>query len=180
MAANIPGIPSPPTDNLFKFLAIFGLVLFIAGTGFRYYEQDSQIKRASIDDKYKAVVAEFDYLTEQFPKGTKVSETVILRKASLIREMHETQAIFDANTDEQSRGRERVMIASKIQGTGIVLCLAGFVIWFVFVQFPELALLDYQVQTKKIEYERLKESRNAELEKAKDASPAVAEPETGE
>ena len=143
--------PSPPTDNLYKFVAIAGLVFFFGGP---FYWATFELKlqerqTAAWVSLHKQIEIPFEYLVpprfEKTPEGNQAREKWEALKKSI--DAQETEHI---RVGEQLRNLERM--EGLVSGLGIfflalgaVMAVVSFRLWYRRVQVPQDLLLQKQL-----------------------------------
>ena len=137
----IPSIPSLPTDNLYKFIAIGGVVLFMFGAVLQQVETESAFDLTTEMDtasaryfgKADAFYRETIELSKLDPKWVHGKEYYDLkrevavdsaREASLHRQEIWRRKLHDSNVD----------FYGTLQVVGGLLALLGFIMWYAMVQ----------------------------------------------
>lgn len=136
----------PPTDNLYKFIAISGLVLFVGANAFmatRVADQASAVRDAVADSRRAGL--ELDVKQERFDELTTGSEVLsdaeIAEMRSLVQEIQRVTLEMDIRLVEVE-AREAALkwygiVAGVLSGLGLMVTFWGFVQWYNRVQFYE-------------------------------------------
>ncbi len=141
---NIQGLPSLPTDNLYKFMALSGVVLLLVAPIFwaKFYISHSE--------RTHAAIASLDYLP---PPEYYSFKAKLLRGESLPKEDIELIEKFDSLRNKSSQlGHDYLLydrftylvtiLAISLALLGISLTCFGFRLWYLRVQKPlDLLLL---------------------------------------
>jgi hypothetical protein len=136
---NIPGLPSPPTDNLYKFMALSGVVLLLVAPIFwaKFYLSHSERTRAAIQSLgYSLPPPEYYFFRPKVLAGESVTE----EERKLVEK-------FDSLPMESSRlGGEYLLYdrfsyvvtsaAIFLGMLGLTLTWFGFRLWYLRVQKP--------------------------------------------
>jgi hypothetical protein len=136
---NLPQIPTPPTDNLYKFMAISGVVLIIVSPIFWAHFHITQTQRTRLA---------FETLAESLPPAEYMMAEAKIRNAKVVTE-EEKKLVekYDALLKESRlAGSEYLAYAdftnvvtgvAIVLGTlGVVLSASGFILWYCRVQVP--------------------------------------------
>ena len=134
------GLPNAPTDNLYKFAAIFGLML--AATLFLYSDYMEQEAREQLLSFSKVFTERFYELVEGYAKNKSPIEMKILQ---------------EKYGDLDYSDGLKLMVASnrydyyrKLRNLGVPILLlisvVGFIFWYIKVQRYQDMLLKHQAQ----------------------------------
>lgn len=136
---NVPELPSPPTDNLYKFMALSGVVLLMVAPFFwaKFYITHTERTRLA-----------FQVLGESIPPyDYYISRATIERGESVTEEQRKLVEKYDALRKESGRvGSEFLLydhFSCVVTGVAILLGLLGltltgfgFRLWYLRVQKP--------------------------------------------
>jgi len=150
-------IPSLPTDNLYKFLALSGLVICLYSFIFPM-KNIGELELKSLDIKTQSEVLriEIDYLktdTITWAEKAKLDpeETVLIRKRT--REAAIKAAELKGRMEQIEVLRKEVLFYWKLLRItyflGTAISLAGFCLWYILVQRPNDILLRKQIKKEK-------------------------------
>jgi len=136
---DIPLIPSPPTDNLYKFMALAGIVLLVAAPFFwtTYRLKQEEHLRAELRWMAEAQPPSEYYLAKvQIEHG----ETVSLERRQMVERFDYAEKELGRVSDEFAALESyklTVSILAATMGTiGLSLAAFGFPLWYVRVQRP--------------------------------------------
>jgi len=121
-------LPQPPTDNIYKFFAIFGLVLFLA-SGLLCWEQVQQ--RVLIE-------SEIEHLSQQIAYNLKLPDSLILDTGKVLRNASPEDKAKTTRINELKERRADLtvpfwlLLAVGMLGvaSGLVLMVKGFRLWY--------------------------------------------------
>ncbi|MGD8112961.1 hypothetical protein [Vibrio sp. TRT 17S01] len=131
-----------PTDNLYKFLTIVGLLLVLAGGYFFNLSTE----------KYNDEFIQLALKSAELKSITNPSEKQKLELLSV-------EKLISIKPSDK-RFEQRVFVGMLL--SGFIVMLIGFIRWFVFIQ-PNLdRLLELQVQKLELENENLKNRKSDE------------------
>jgi len=159
---NVSGIPSPPTDNLYKFMAISGVVLLIVAPFFWAKFYITQAERTRLAIETLGSVSAWDTLESK--ARIKIGAPVTDKQKKQVEK-------DDALQEESGRVMHEFLLYDQftyvVTGAaiflgllGLVLTAFGFPLWYLRVQKPLdqilLGSLERMKQKLKIEVERIK------------------------
>src|SRR5580704_1991991 len=158
-------LPQPPTDNIYKFFAIFGLVLFLA-SGLLLWGQVQQ--RVVIE-------SEIEHLTQEIAYNLKLPDSPRLDTGKVVRDASPEDKAKVARVNEL---KERIadltlpfwlLIAFGALGTvgGLILMVKGFRLWYDRAQVYQDRVLKAQADNdaKKLEEAKSQLSRTIAVHK---------------
>ena len=140
-------LPIPPTDNLYKFAALSGTILFILGLYTPLYlDEQFNDKSVNLELKNAKLTADIDYCNRQLKLSAADSSNSEKLKAGL-RETSELLRQEDQQIQEQKiliknieRLGKQIIIADLISIFIILLGLAvviiGYRLWYIRIQRP--------------------------------------------
>jgi hypothetical protein len=148
--AEIPGLPTIPTDNLYKFIALTGVLMFIVAPIFyvNFYISYHKIELDAIDSLR---VPSWDYYEskskiEHGETVTNAQKELVEKWDSFKREGSNTQLDYHLYT----RFSCVITLLSFIMAVmGLALAIIGFWFWYNRVQKPLDAILLNEVKEKK-------------------------------
>jgi hypothetical protein len=151
-------LPSLPTDNLYKFLALSGLFIVLFSFIFPMNRiGELELKSLEINTQAEVLRIEIDYLktdTTIWGKKAKLDpeETVLIRKRT--REAEIKAAELKGKMEQIEVLRKEVLFYWKFLRItyflGTAISLVGFCLWYILVQRPNDILLRKQVKKDKI------------------------------
>jgi hypothetical protein len=151
-------LPSLPTDNLYKFMALCGLFLVVFGLVFPSTRIDElNLKAIEINTQAEVLRIEIDdleYDTDLWAKKVTLNpeETDLLRKRT--REIKIRTAEITGRMEQHNILRitiEHYWRVLKVTiWVGFILSLVGFYCWYFLVQRPNDLLLRKQIKEEKI------------------------------
>lgn len=128
---------SLPTDNLYKFIALAGLVLIIFSAYIDYTKgMEMSLAVEELKGQLEIDKAESQYIEPQISEAAKQNDAPAYRK--LIREREKQKAVVDAKLATvkfQSKvyfWLRRVLVTAYIVGAGV--SFFGFLLWYIKVQ----------------------------------------------
>lgn len=155
----VPQFPQPPTDNLYKFIAIFGLVLFIVGVGLPTYAiRDLADKEQELVGRTEATTRDVIFKTADLLSKDKFESHE--QKMAALDQAGKDVAAFAKKSHEAaaqqsqwqrdyakwlSKSGERLAVLS------LVVMVFGFALWYYRVQRKQDAILDCEVAKAKSE-----------------------------
>jgi hypothetical protein len=136
---NIPTLPSPPTDNLYKFMALSGVVLLLAAPFFwaKFYITHAERTRAAIESLgYSLPPPDYYFFRAKLLGGESVTE-----------EQRKLVEKFDSLRKESSRLGGEFLLYDRFSYVvtsaaiflgllGLALTWFGFRLWYLRVQKP--------------------------------------------
>jgi hypothetical protein len=159
---NIPSIPGLPTDNLYKFLAVFGIILTITSIILVPYCFD-KFGPNLIETKYK--LNEIKYSINNF---SSITDTTLKNR---------TLNNFEKELDDMEFYTKEMEVETKMYlyiccltlATGIALSYLGFTLWFENVQvYQDLIILTqsgYKIEDWENEKEKIRKRVRKNLNK---------------
>lgn len=134
-----PTIPTPPTDNLYKFMALAGIVLLVAAPFYwtSYYVKQQERFHATLRSMKAAMPpSDYFYAKVQIEKGDNVSP----ERRQLVEHYDAAKKESDELGDEflvtEQFQRVAAFFAIFLGGLGLVLVFLGFSLWYLRVQRP--------------------------------------------
>ena len=131
-------VPPVPTDNLYKFLALSGLVLCIASVTGIQYRLNAVTARVSEFQvqiaEYGAEAAVYQTHAKQIHGVKAPSQPQLAALDSLDDRLHRLDAIIKVRSEliqqlmDTERGDDRLLFGGEV--AGIVLAFAGFALWY--------------------------------------------------
>ena len=130
---NIPGLPTIPTDNLYKFMALAGIVMLIVAPIFyaKYYISHYNIELEAIESLkiYKPAELYFKN-TKELTKEEKIFLDKIESKEKENKQIQKGYELY-------SRFSNVILLLSIIMAAvGLALSIVGFWLWYNRVQKP--------------------------------------------
>lgn len=121
-------IPQLPTDNLYKFIAIFGLALIILGLVFSFYPLDYiSIQLIRLNGELEALNAREEYLANGKPTE---KELIEIRK-ELRKNLAEIKGKLEVISGLSKMSLRFSRYAAILTGFGLFLAGVGFYLWYV-------------------------------------------------
>ena len=151
-------LPSLPTDNLYKFLALSGLFIVLFSFIFPMKRiGELKLKTLEIETQSEVLNIEIDFLkhdTITWAEKDKLDpeETVLIRKRTRETKIKLAELVGRRAQIEVLK-KELLFYWRFIQVTfwfGLVISLAGFTLWYFLVQKPNDLLLRKQIKKEKI------------------------------
>lgn len=136
---NIPGLPSPPTDNLYKFMALSGVILLLVAPIFwaKFYISHSERTRAAIESLgYSLPPPEYYFFRAKVLAGESVpdEQRKLVEKFELLRR---ESSRLGGEYLRYDRFSYVVTSAAIFLGLlGLALTWFGFRLWYLRVQKP--------------------------------------------
>lgn len=134
---NIPGLPTIPTDNLYKFMALSGVVMFIVAPIFyvNFYISYKKIEYTAIDS-LRVPHPEYYFIKSKMEHGetvTKSQKELVEKWDSFKKEGSSVKIEYNLYT----RFSNVITFLSIVMGTiGLALSIVGFWLWYNRVQKP--------------------------------------------
>jgi hypothetical protein len=151
-------IPSLPTDNLYKFLALSGLAIAIFGLVFPAIRiSEIRLKLIEANTQTRLLKLEIDQLKEDVDTAKKKSsvspeEIGNIRKRMI--EINVKKVELDGRTEQIKALMEDLNFARgalKVSAPlGLVISFLGFYFWYSLIQKPNDLLLQKQIKKEKI------------------------------
>jgi hypothetical protein len=136
---NIPTLPSPPTDNLYKFMALSGVVLLMVAPFFwaKFYITHAEQTRMAFETLFESIPP-YDYY---------ISKGKVERGESVTEDQKKLVEKFDALRKESGRAGSEFLLYDRfsyvVTGAaiflgllGVALTWFGFLLWYRRVQKP--------------------------------------------
>jgi hypothetical protein len=150
-------LPSLPTDNLYKFLALSGLVIVLFSFIFPMKRiGEIELKSLEIKTQVEVLKIEIDYLKEDTKTWAEKAnlnheETVLLRKRTKDAAIKVAELGGRTEQIEALRGELRFYwrFIKVTVWLGAVISLVGFYLWYFLVQKPNDLLLRKQIKKEK-------------------------------
>jgi hypothetical protein len=118
--------PAAPTDNLYKFLAIFGLSIVIAAGGFAAKLQlDREDTSRVVEARALAETREAEELTKSSDPAERAHGVALAD--SVIRQADSAKALADRLTEKPSK---TIPVLIGVTVVGAVISAFGFVLWW--------------------------------------------------
>jgi len=141
----LPTIPNLPTDNLYKFIALAGLLIAFVGYGFQHLDEERWYAQT------KVMEVELDALSSSSKELVKLTEEQTLPNDELSKEYENFQkSLFEFQkkfAPMNSPGSQKLYQWAGIAGyVGIILSIVGFVLWYQKVQKPLDEILKIQLE----------------------------------
>ena len=134
-------LPTLPTDNLYKFLALTGLVVALASVIFPYSkEYDSAIDMMEILQERKLLVIETKYLKVEVEaiRKTETHGDASIQLLEKLKEIELRDALLTAKREQQDYIQLHIELLNKYSKRsfviGIILSALGFLLWYFKVQ----------------------------------------------
>lgn len=128
------GLPTPPTDNLYKFLAISGLVLLICA-GFGLFLEVQRWEKLKYEDMRR------EYLTNASEKTLMENQLLDLEGKQILRSNVALQGL-----------------ASVGMLLGMLVAVAGFVLWYWKAQQYQDQIVVLEFEKARLELEKQKQA----------------------
>lgn len=158
-------LPQPPTDNLYKFVAIFGLVLFLAA-GLLSWAQVQQ---------HVVIASEIEHLSRQIAHNLSLPDSGILDTARATRnaspgdnaKIARLNQLKETSADSVAPFWILIALSALAGASGVALMIKGFRLWYDRAQIYQDQVLKAQAENdaKKLEEARSELSKTVAVHK---------------
>lgn len=138
-------LPNPPTDNLYKFVAIFGMVLVVAPLVL-FFGRAGELRARSAEVRREVALLGFDVDVARQDQERSKEPDEPLKTRALRRRMVEAQARTTELSDLLEELERLANVAKISAAAGLVLTIVGFTLWYERVQRFEDLVLRRQVE----------------------------------
>lgn len=147
---NIP-IPSPPTDSLYKFMALLGAIMFIVAVALpSIRKQELHTQYTDKIDKLNVIARELQSAVDlDKPPEERNKTREIDRAAGFV--MGEAKNLSDWLKQRQEIAAEQDSILYHVRWSGLAIAILGFVFWYVNVQRWDDRMKKLEVERKQLE-----------------------------
>jgi hypothetical protein len=147
LAGETMKIPAIPTDNLYKFMALFGIVLLISG-----YLPYFQAHKLTIDET--RLDGEILILKEEIKWASSDIDNLKKGKQSKYIEMQRKRLMSAVQLDTKTQERDNINRILKLDKAvffidlwvSVALIILGFWLWYEKLQKPRDIILSYKVK----------------------------------
>jgi len=150
----VPGLPTPPTDNLYKFQAISGLILVIlAAVGLHLQVYAAQARADPMAEEIAVLQVDVAQAREELDRARASAVSPAQHSAfrarhwDLGRKLARAKAKSDALETMVERLVGSIILAIIASVAGLLHTWRGFVYWRDRVQLPQDKLLQRQIAT---------------------------------
>ncbi|MEM1446544.1 MAG: hypothetical protein AAGF84_10835 [Planctomycetota bacterium] len=132
---------TPPTDNLYKFIAIAGFIAMITGFVLQFQTVEDRLDRISVHAE--AQDSAYLRLLEAAPIGEELNVNEAEKAAVIAKEMKTRQDVYGTTL---TMVELRASSARMLQRLGLLVSMLGFYAWYFKVQRYEDELLRLRVK----------------------------------
>lgn len=149
--------PSVPTDNLYKFMAVFGLILMLAGVLAPYpLESQYQVELEGLREKYLSGLSKANAKIRELQKSQTDPEKLLhdgvlkTPQEAFFDEADKHETYFKSHLDRRwKKYVEQIYLSNWLIVGGCVFGLIGFSFWFWKVQRYHDKILKLEFEEKK-------------------------------